>query len=306
MKAAIKYFLIWLVLSAIGGVAFIFLGIIVLAILGQGFLHVESALENPWILSLMIIGGDLLVLLVFWKMKYTRFGFNYGFTYGDGFSTKKLCLWAIVGAIGCLLLNSLVQEYVPMPVDPTIEKFLVPMITNPLGIIGACLIGPLAEEVIFRGAIERRLLEKHWNPWFAIVISALFFAVAHGNFAQGATAAIMGCFIGWVYYRTRSIWPCFLIHAFNNTVACVAANSLPETMADTMGIPLSTGIPLIALSLILIAVGGICIGKMTKDRTPIPVPTNEVLPPPLPAEYILPTTTDNQDNINDNQDNVIE
>ena len=95
--------------------------------------------------------------------------------------------------------------------------------------------------------------------------------------------------MGWIYYRTRSIWPCFLIHAFNNTTACIAANALPETAEETLGIPLSTGIPLIVVSLLLIALAARYIGKMTKDRTPIPAPVSEVLPPPLPVEATIGT-----------------
>lgn len=289
MKAALKYFFIWLLLTVIGGVLFFVISTIVCGIVGYEISDPSDLISNPWVLSSVMLGIDLLILLVFWQRKYTRFGFSYGFTYGERFSTKKLCLWAIVGAIGCLLLDVLVQEYVPIPVDPDIEKFLGPLMGNPLGLLTVCLIGPLPEEAIFRGAIERRLLEKHWNHWYAIVISAIFFAVAHFNYAQGATAIVIGCFMGWIYYRTRSIWPGFLIHAFNNTAACVAAYSYPDSMtSEDLGVPLSQGIPLIVLSLILIAIAAHFIGKMTDERIPIPVPTNEVLPPPLPAGYALP------------------
>ena len=197
-----------------------------------------------------------------------------------------MCLWAVVGAIGCLMLEVLAQEYLPIPTDPELGEWLGMLMLNPLGILGVCLIGPLAEEAIFRGAILRRLLEKKWNPWIAIVISAIIFAIVHGNFEQGLTAIIMGCFMGWIYYRTRSIMPCFLVHAVNNTTATVIALTMSESMADMssdkMGLPLTLGLPLIVVSLVLIYVAARHIGKMTDNRTPIPVPDNEVLPPPMP------------------------
>ena len=122
------------------------------------------------------------------------------------------------------------------------------------------------------------------------MISAILFAIAHGNFEQGLTAIIMGCFMGWIYYRTRSVMPCFLVHAVNNTtavvVALILAETMPETMADTsadkMGVPLTLGLPLIVVSLILIYVAARYIGKMTNDRTPIPVPVDEDMPQPMP------------------------
>ncbi len=287
MKGAIKYILIWAIVT----VAVFFMVITFgSTMFGVTFLNKDGVMENPWLLAVALTCADLLLLLLFWKRRYTRNWVKYGFTYGEDFSTPKLCLWAVVGAFGCLMLEVLAQEYLPVPTDPELGEWLGMLMLNPVGILSVCLIGPLAEEAIFRGAIERRLLETKWNPWFAIVITAILFAIAHGNFEQGLTAIIMGCFMGWIYYRTRSIMPCFLVHAVNNTTAVVVAlilsQTMPETMVDTssdkIGVPLTLGLPLIVVSLILIYVAARYIGKMTNDRTPIPVLEDEVMPQPMP------------------------
>ena len=284
MKAAIKYILIWLIVTVA-----VFLMVYTVVIIMSGVTDVNEVgevVKNPWLMAAGLTSANLVLLLLFWKRRYTRNWVKYGFTYGEEFSTGKLCLWAVVGAIGCLMLEVLAQEYLPIPTDPELGEWLGMLMLNPLGILGVCLIGPLAEEAIFRGAILRRLLEKKWNPWIAIVISAIIFAIVHGNFEQGLTAIIMGCFMGWIYYRTRSIMPCFLVHAVNNTTATVIALTMSESMADMssdkMGLPLTLGLPLIVVSLVLIYVAARNIGKMTDNRTPIPVPDNEVLPPPMP------------------------
>ena len=284
MKAAIKYIFIWLIVTVATFVMFYAVGSAVMGVSSMS--DADEIVKNPWLLAGSLTCADLLLLLLFWKRRYTRNWVKYGFTYGEKFSTANLCLWAVVGAFGCLLLELLAQEYLPIPVDLETEEWLGMLMQNPIGVLSACLIGPLAEEAIFRGAILRRLLEKKWNPWFAIVISAILFAVAHGNFAQGMTAIIMGCFMGWIYYRTRSIMPCFLVHAVNNTTAVVTAlvmsELMPDTSADKLGDPLMVGIPLIVVGIIVIYVAARAIGQMTNDRTPIPVPVDEVLPPPLP------------------------
>lgn len=286
MKAAIKYILIWLIVTVV-----VFVMVYTVGIIMSGVTDVNSlgeVVKNPWLMAAGLTCSNLVLLLLFWKRKYTRNWVKYGFTYGEEFSTGKLCLWAVVGAVGCLMLEILAQEYLPVPTDPEIGEWLGMLMLNPLGILGVCLIGPLAEEAIFRGAILRRLLEKKWNPWIAIVISAIIFAIAHGNFEQGLTAIIMGCFMGWIYYRTRSIMPCFLVHAVNNTTATVIALTMSESMVDVdmssdkLGVPLTLGLPLIVVALVLIYFAARYIGKMTDNRTPIPVPVNEVLPPPMP------------------------
>lgn len=301
MKAAFKYLIIWLVINIFATFLVMIAGYIACAIMGHPFLDIETLFDHPWIVSLSLFVDDLLVLFVFWKRKYTRFGINYGYTFGEAFSSRNLYLWTAVAAIGLLIFNVAVEFYLPLPEEPDVMETLLQMMQNPVGILSVCLIGPLAEEVIFRGAIERRLLEKNWNPWFAIVISALFFAVAHFNFAQGFTATIIGIFMGWVYYRTRSIWPTVVIHVVNNTTATVVALASPETMADESYVPpLSVGIPLIIVGIILIFLAAKYIAKLTAERTPIPVPTTEVLPPPLPTEFAdqwtdAPATTDEMD-----------
>ena len=286
MKGAIKYFVIWLFVTVAVMVMFYIIGFIVMGIAGVTIDDPEKAVMNPWLFSGALLAADVVLLLLFWKRRYTRNWIKYGFTYGEGFSSGKLALCCVLGAIGCFYLSGMAQEYLPLPVDEEIGEWLGMLLKNPVGILSACLIGPLAEEAIFRGAIERRLLETKWNPWFAIVISSLFFAAAHGNFQQGVTALIMGCFMGWVYYRTRSIWPCFLIHAVNNTTAVIMAYATPETMDDTLGLSLSMGIMLIILGIAFIYLAAKGISKMTANRTRIAEPVDVEQPWPLNDESL--------------------
>ena len=285
MKAAIKYLIIFLLINIFVELVTLLLGYLVCAIIGHPFPGLEEMLGHPWYTAVSLLLCDLAVLLVFWMRKYTNFRFNFGYTYGENFSAKKLYLWAAVAAVGLLIFDLMAGFYLPIPEDPEIMETIGQMMTNPIGLLSICLVGPLAEEVILRGAVERRLLQKHWNPWFAIVISALLFAVIHLNWAQGFTATVIGIFMGWVYYRTRSMWPTVLIHVVNNTAACLVALSAPDAMYDeNFTLPLTIGIPLTVVSIIIIALAAKKIGWLTKDRTPIPAPVTEVLPPPLPVE----------------------
>ena len=290
MKAAFKYFIIWLLITTAATVMVYLIGSIILTLTGHPINNISDLGDNVWITAIALLLADLIILLVFWKRRYTRFGTDFGFTFGEAFSSKNLYLWCIVGAIGCLLFDLMAECYLPIPENPELIETLMQMMTNPIGLISVCLIGPLTEEVIFRGAIERRLLERYKNPWIAIVVSALFFAVAHFNFAQAFTAIIIGIFMGWIYYRTRSIWPTVVIHVVNNTAASLFALVAPETMqAEDYAPSLDVGIIMFLISIMLIYLTVKFIAHMTKDRTPVPVPVNEVLPPPLPVEAVTGT-----------------
>ena len=59
------------------------------------------------------------------------------------------------------------------------------------GILAIAIIGPVLEEILFRGAITKALLQQY-NPTKAILISALLFGVFHINPAQILPAFLIG------------------------------------------------------------------------------------------------------------------
>ena len=82
------------------------------------------------------------------------------------------------------------------------------------------IFAPIFEEWLCRGMILRGLLTK-MKPVWAIVISALFFAVIHMNPWQALNAFIIGVIMGYVYYKTGSLILTMIIHFVNNGTAVV-------------------------------------------------------------------------------------
>ena len=97
------------------------------------------------------------------------------------------------------------------------------LMANYWGYVVVGLLAPLVEEVVFRGAVLRVLLEK-LTPWKAIVVSALLFSLVHGNPAQMPYAFIGGLLLGWMYWRTGSIIPGMVYHWVNNSAAYIVSN----------------------------------------------------------------------------------
>jgi uncharacterized protein len=71
------------------------------------------------------------------------------------------------------------------------------------------------EEMFFRGYIQRRLLER-WPAWAAIGTASLLFGVLHIMPHAVVFALPIGVWLGVVAWRTGSIWPCIVCHAFIN------------------------------------------------------------------------------------------
>ena len=130
-----------------------------------------------------------------------------------------------------------IQEQMPELPNVVEEEFDM-ILRNRYGYFVIGLLAPLAEELVFRGAILRSLLKWNSRPWVAILISAVLFSAAHMNPAQIPHTLLIGLLLGWMYYRTDSIVPGVVFHWVNNTVAYVLYNLYPNpdmTTTDLFG-----------------------------------------------------------------------
>lgn len=142
-------------------------------------------------------------------------------------------IWSAFLALGTILPSEWLVEQLQYTMPEATEKLFEQIMGEPTGYLAIGILAPLAEELVFRGAILRTLLKMsggRWH-WVAIIISALIFGAVHGNLPQFVHASIIGLLLGWMYYRTKSILPGVLFHWVNNTVAYAMFNIMPQ-MAD--------------------------------------------------------------------------
>ena len=118
----------------------------------------------------------------------------------------------------------------------------------------AAIFAPIFEEWLCRGMILRGLLTK-MKPVWAIVVSALFFALIHMNPWQALNAFIIGLVMGYVYYKTGSLLLTMLIHFVNNGTAVILSQfpSLQEVDFWIDMMPRTTYMIVYVLGLVLLA-----------------------------------------------------
>jgi len=90
---------------------------------------------------------------------------------------------------------------------------------------------PVLEEIFCRGIILRGLL-NHYSPMKAILWSAAFFGIIHLNPWQAIPAFLIGVLMGWIYWRTRSLWTTIFIHFINNGFAYIITVFFPNLPDD--------------------------------------------------------------------------
>ncbi|MDR3305018.1 MAG: CPBP family intramembrane metalloprotease [Clostridiales Family XIII bacterium] len=103
---------------------------------------------------------------------------------------------------------------------------------NPIGILYIVLVGPIFEELIFRGAVMGSL--RKYGDNFAILFSALIFGIYHMIFMQVIFAAVLGLLLGYVACR-YSLRYSILLHIVVNGLSVLLMESGENTVAEGLG-----------------------------------------------------------------------
>lgn len=70
-------------------------------------------------------------------------------------------------------------------------------------LLGSCLVIPIAEELLFRGVVYKRL-KLYFGVTPALIGSALIFGIMHVNLVQFLYAAVIGLLLAFVLEKTGS------------------------------------------------------------------------------------------------------
>ena len=120
-----------------------------------------------------------------------------------------------------------------VPVQPELE--------DPAGgpgmmlvILGSAFLPALVEEFAFRGVMLGLL--RPYGDGFAILLSAVFFGLMHGNLVQAPFAIVVGAGLGYITVASGSMWPAIAAHFFNNLLATLLNNWAVGWSPATAGI----------------------------------------------------------------------
>ncbi len=193
-----------------------FTGIAAVVILEAAFhrLGFESGSTGAWALvGLRLLEfTSILVLVKLLGHGLKTFGIARATLGRDIFRGSVWCvsfaLCALMGMGGLQLagINPLMLFSDPIPSDPWHAAAYL---------AGAGCIGPLAEELFFRGLIFGFL--RHWGAWVAIIGSTAFFALCHFTGSNiPATQIVGGLVFALAYEREKSLMAPLMIHMSGN------------------------------------------------------------------------------------------
>ena len=138
-----------------------------------------------------------------------------------------------------------------------------------MGILLVGMLAPLAEELFFRGCLQRLFTTGGMNIHLAVWITAIIFSAMHGQVYGFVPRMLLGALFGYAAVWSRSLWVPVLMHALNNTLYVIGryigqANSGLD-MTDA-SVPATGTLILAAASLLLTAA---CLVMMYRHRVRI-------------------------------------
>ena len=127
---------------------------------------------------------------------------------------------------GILLLWTRVCQAFDWEQQQEVLRLILGLESNALLVaaVVAGLLGPLIEELLFRGFLQT-FLEGLFGERTALLATSALFAVLHGMAGLPALF-LLSLFLGWLQQRTRSILVPWSVHALNNTVMLTLAFTL--------------------------------------------------------------------------------
>ncbi len=89
---------------------------------------------------------------------------------------------------------------------------------------GAVIVAPFVEEILFRGFLQRQLEEGYRDITKSILMSSALFMLLHFNPWWALQIYMLGMVLGYLAWRTGSIWPAFIVHLINNGASITFGN----------------------------------------------------------------------------------
>lgn len=127
-------------------------------------------------------------------------------------------------------LDRIMQHFFPMPLEWYQSMVDLVRFTSWPQTIAVLLAGvvfaALSEELLFRGLVQRTL-EIVREPAAAIVSSSVLFALVHFNPWSSIQILFLGLVLGYIAWKSGSVFPSMIMHGFNNLLSLLMINA-PE------------------------------------------------------------------------------
>ena len=141
----------------------------------------------------------------------------------------------------------------------------------------------ICEEFFFQGALQPLLMNWTRNPHVGILLTALIFSALHFQFYGFIPRFLLGLYLGYLFYWSRSLWLPILAHVLHNTLSILVDFTLQGRGIDTDSMQFTDmrgSLPTAAACALISAMAIVYLWRIYRDdtangQTNIQRPTNE-------------------------------
>lgn len=203
--------------------------------------------NNPHFVNVakLIQAISSILLFIVPPFLFARFTFTGNYGYFLGFRNAEKANMYILAILGILLAMPFViwlghlNEAIPLPeklnkMEEETAKQLVAILKAKstwdivVNVFIIALLPAVGEELFFRGALQRVVIQLTRNPWAGIILTAVLFSALHLQFSGFLPRMFLGIVLGAFYWFSGSIYTSMIAHFTNNAVQVIAASYAPE------------------------------------------------------------------------------
>ena len=207
------------IITAFGAAAII--GVLLIPLIGLD--------RAKWIV--LIIGEAMIILPALLYVRAREYDFHKSFRLSRPPKGTMILVILITFSLQPLMyeFDRLLSDILPLPpfleklLDNAMESLIVDSVGSFLLLtLGAVFIAGISEEILFRGFLQKSF-ENAVSPIRAVLISSLVFSLVHLS-PQLLQIFLLGILLGYIAFRTNSLYPSIVLHMINNAIAISALN----------------------------------------------------------------------------------
>lgn len=184
-----------------------FLSSLILVFLGMEINIINQIIAGSIIFSLIVI--------IINREKLNKKGWFTGFSKKELVKTLELAFASIIFVNFMLiyLFPNFIDNNMPDIIKDQFEA--IAMASPFLALLATSIFAPIAEEILFRGAVYN-LFKDNVGKFTALIVSSVLFALIHLNLYQASYTLFIGLFLGLILMKTGSLWLPVIFHIVYN------------------------------------------------------------------------------------------
>jgi membrane protease YdiL (CAAX protease family) len=226
-----------MVVAGLATIGLVIVGVVVALVVAVAWSGLGLPGLSPGVQVFLIFGLEALLIVPAWIWGPGKHGGGWDRLGLRPFAPLRGLAWVIGGLVAILAINVVwegIRQRLGWPGQPD----FLPIFGEGVGGLALALflggvVAPIAEEVFFRGYLYAGARSR-WGVVWGAIASSVVFALVHVTPGVLPPIMVMALIFVILYERTRSIWPCIILHGAVNSLAFIGA-FLAERFPEMMG-----------------------------------------------------------------------